>query len=72
MRNRILNGGHDVPHDDIKRRYTRSKELFWSTYKNMTDSWMLFFNGDDDYEIVANQDDVFIEYLYENFLKDIK
>lgn len=72
VKNRVLNGGHDVPPDDIKRRYTRSKNLFWKTYKNMVDNWMLFFNGDDDYEIVANQDNIFVEYLYENFLKDIK
>ncbi|MFP4487286.1 MAG: hypothetical protein ACLFOC_09985 [Campylobacterales bacterium] len=72
VKNRVLNGGHDVPEDDIKRRYTRSKNLFWNTYKHMADNWMLFFNGDDDYEIVANQDNIFVEYLYENFLKDIK
>jgi predicted ABC-type ATPase len=72
VQNRVLNGGHDVPENDIKRRYHRSKELFWNTYKNMVDKWVLFFNGDDDYEMVANQDDIFIEYLYENFLKDIK
>lgn len=72
VKNRVLNGGHDVPENDIKRRYFRSKKLFWNTYKDMVDNWMLFFNGDDDYEMVANQDDVFITNLFEKFLKEVK
>ena len=42
VKNRVLNGGHDVPEDDIKRRYARSRKLFWNTYKDMVDKWMLF------------------------------
>jgi predicted ABC-type ATPase len=72
VRNRVLNGGHDVPQDDIKRRYYRSRKLFWNTYKDMVDKWMLFFNGDDNYEMVANQDDIFVSYLYDNFLKGLE
>ena len=29
VKNRVLNGGHDVPEVDIKRRYTRSRRLFF-------------------------------------------
>ena len=72
VKNRVLNGGHDVPKNDIIRRYLRSRNLFWNTYKDMVDKWVLFFNGDDDYEMVANQDDVFTAHLYENFLKEVK
>ena len=69
VKNRVLNGGHDVPEKDIKRRYIRSRELFWKTYKDMVDKWMLFFNGDDNYELIANQDDIFNSYLYSLFLE---
>ena len=71
VKNRVLNGGHDVPKEDIKRRYYRSRELFWNTYKDMADKWVLFFNGDDDYEMVANENDIFVEHLYKKFLEDI-
>jgi predicted ABC-type ATPase len=71
VKNRVLNGGHDVPKEDIKRRYHRSRDLFWNTYKDMVDNWILFFNGDDNYELVAEDDEVIdIEY-FELFKKDI-
>lgn len=71
VRNRVLNGGHNVPEEDIKRRYARSKKLFYHTYKDMVDGWMLFFNGDDNYELVANKEQIFLDDLYNNFLKGL-
>lgn len=71
VRNRVLNGGHNVPDEDIKRRYTRSRKLFYNTYKDMVDRWMLFFNGDDSYELVANEEQVFMDDLYDKFLKGL-
>ena len=71
VKNRVLNGGHDVPEDDIKRRYTRSRKLFWNTYKDMVDSWMLFFNGDDNYELVAEDDEILDAEYFNLFIKDL-
>ena len=34
VKNRVLNGGHDVPVDDIIRRYYSRRSLFYNTYKN--------------------------------------
>lgn len=72
VRNRVLNGGHNVPDEDIKRRYSRSKKLFYNIYKDMVDRWMLFFNGDDSYELVANEEQIFVDDLYDKFLKGVK
>jgi predicted ABC-type ATPase len=44
---RVAKGGHDVPEDDIKRRYARSNANFWHTYKNLANEWALFNNGDE-------------------------
>mgnify|MGYP007101910994 CR=1 FL=1 len=33
---RVLNGGHDIPHDDIVRRFYRSKKIF-GIYKDLVD-----------------------------------
>ncbi len=54
VRNRVLNGGHDVPREDIIRRFYRSKKLFWTFYKDLVDSWFLFYNSGDDFEEIAN------------------
>jgi len=72
VKHRVLNGGHDVPKEDIIRRYHRSKVLFWNLYKEKVDDWILFFNGDDSYELVAENDDIINEVLFELFKKDIK
>ncbi len=70
--NRVFNGGHDIPEQDIVRRYKRSKSLFWNLYKEMADEWMLFFNGDDDFQYVANQNEVLNPYLFDVFLNGVK
>ena len=72
VKNRVLNGGHNVPNEDIVRRYYRSRKLFENMYKNMADEWMLFFNGDDSFELVENQDEIYDEDLKNLFLEGMK
>lgn len=69
VKNRVLNGGHDIPVIDIKRRYTRSRKLFLKLYKNIVDKYLIFFNGDDNYELVAEDEEILDEDLYSLFLK---
>lgn len=73
---RVLSGGHDIPHDDIVRRFYRSKENFWNIYKDLADEWNLFYNGTSEYILVAqcadNEIEVFSENLYNEFIKDFK
>ena len=71
VKNRVLVGGHNVPEVDIIRRYYRSKKLFTQTYKNIVDEWLLFYNGDDKFELIANHAEVVDEVAYVDFLKDI-
>lgn len=69
VKNRVLNGGHNIPIEDIKRRYIRSRILFINLYKQMVDKYLIFFNGDDNYELVAEDDEILDEDLYSLFLK---
>jgi predicted ABC-type ATPase len=69
VKNRVLNGGHNIPVEDIKRRYIRSRKLFLSTYKEMADQYLIFFNGDNNYELVTENRDVLDEDLYALFIK---
>ena len=71
VKNRVLKGGHDVPEVDIIRRYYRSRKLFWDTYKDMSDKWLLFFNGDDNFEIVADKNEIFDEELMKLYLEEV-
>ncbi len=67
VKNRVLNGGHNVPTEDIIRRYYRSRQLFNDVYKNFFDKWLLFYNGDDKYELVATNNNIMDEELFKLF-----
>lgn len=81
---RVLNGGHDIPKDDIIRRFYRSKENFWKLYKDIADEWNLFYNGLSVYTFVAHCEnnlsssfipppvEIYNENLYNEFTKDFK
>jgi predicted ABC-type ATPase len=41
---RVLQGGHDVPEADVRRRFDRSIKNFLQLYRPLGDSWFLFDN----------------------------
>ena len=45
IRERAASGGHNVPPEDVKRRFTRSVSNFFKLYKPLAHSWMLFDNS---------------------------
>ncbi|MCX5667197.1 MAG: zeta toxin family protein [Candidatus Omnitrophica bacterium] len=45
IKERVRDGGHDVPAPDVKRRFTRSIRNFFKLYEPLVDSWMLFDNS---------------------------
>lgn len=45
VKKRVKNGGHDVPEEDIIRRYYKSIMRFWDKYRFIVDEWTLFYNG---------------------------
>ena len=76
VKKRVKNGGHNVPKEDIIRRYYKSIINFWNKYKNIVDEWTLFYNGYNyapvivsmgtkkNYEIVNNK----LEKYFKNIL----
>lgn len=42
---RVRKGGHDVPEHDIRRRYHRSLNNFWTIYRELSDTWVVLYNG---------------------------
>jgi predicted ABC-type ATPase len=75
IRERVLKGGHDVPSEDVVRRFYRSKANFWKVYRELADRWYLFHNSGESFQEVAagQQDELVIsdEMLFRSFLQDI-
>jgi predicted ABC-type ATPase len=42
---RVQNGGHDIPEDVIRRRYSVGFENFNTIYKTIVNTWILFDNS---------------------------
>lgn len=53
VQQRMRRGGHDVPEEDIVRRFYRSKRNFWTVYRHAVDRWYLYHNADDRFQGVA-------------------
>lgn len=45
IKDRVAEGGHNVPANDIRRRFKRSICNFFKLYQPLLDSWMLFNNA---------------------------
>jgi predicted ABC-type ATPase len=39
---RVMQGGHNVPEKDIRRRFVRSWDNFETYFKSLADSWVIF------------------------------
>jgi len=63
---RVLKGGHNVPIEDIVRRFYRSKNNFWNNFTDLADSWSLIYNGDKGFQQVAIGEGQEQEYSIEN------
>lgn len=58
IRERVERGGHNVPEEDVRRRFSRSLANFWNLYRYQADLWYLFYNGEITFPLAAyGQDD---------------
>lgn len=73
---RVKKGGHNIPDEDVVRRYHRSKQNFYALYKNIVDEWAVYYNGKDNFIEVFKCENTEIEILhktlYNEFIKDLK
>lgn len=42
VRQRVAQGGHDVPNEVLRRRFRKGLENFHTIYSSMVDSWLLY------------------------------
>ena len=50
---RVKKGGHFVPDGDVRRRFGRGKKNFWDVYKHLADEWFLYYNMQNDFQLIA-------------------
>lgn len=50
---RVREGGHNIPIDVIRRRYTYGLKNFFNIFKKSVDQWMLINNSSEPYDIIA-------------------
>ena len=53
VRERVVQGGHDISESNVRRRFDRSIHNFLAYYRQLGDSWMLFDNSGTTPAIVA-------------------
>lgn len=55
IKDRTSEGGHNVPEQDVRRRFYRSTYNFFRYYKPLLDSWMLFNNSSPIPKLIAKE-----------------
>lgn len=51
---RVKLGGHDVPEEDVRRRFERSRKHWLEDYLPLADEWMLWDNAEPPHRCVAH------------------
>lgn len=75
IKNRVAQGGHNVPVQDVLRRFGRSVSNFFKLYQPFIDSWMLLNNAGPIPTLIAEKKNgkitVADENLYNKIIKSI-
>lgn len=61
VRQRVRQGGHDIPEDTIRRRFESGFALFESLYKPLVDGWILYDNAGEEIVLVDWSDKTMIK-----------
>ena len=54
VKNRVDEGGHDIPKKVIERRFDKGLRNLINRYIPIVDSWVLIDNSNEDFEFIAN------------------
>ena len=71
IKSRVAEGGHDVPIQDVLRRFDRSVRNFFSLYQPFIDSWVLFNNAGATPVLIAERKNGKIRIVDESSYSDI-
>jgi predicted ABC-type ATPase len=71
IKSRVVEGGHNVPVQDVVRRFNRSISNFFRLYQPLVDSWMLFNNEGTIPKLIAEKKAGKIMIIDENLYNSI-
>ena len=63
VKQRVLEGGHNIPREVIRRRYDRGLRIFFSSYIPLLDTWVYIDNSKGAFELVAENTGVKMQIL---------
>jgi predicted ABC-type ATPase len=69
IKERVAEGGHNVPAEDVRRRFIRGIHNFFNLYRPLFDSWLLFDNSKTAHAIIARGKGENIEVVNEELFK---
>ena len=72
IKDRVAAGGHDVPVQDVRRRFTRSIKNFFSLYQPLLNTWVLFNNSGVKPKLVAKGKNGHSEIVHKKLFELIK
>ncbi len=55
IKDRVREGGHNVPDEDVRRRFFRGINNFFKVYEPLLDSWMMFDNSRTRHALIAKR-----------------
>jgi len=71
IKDRVAEGGHHVPSDDVKRRFERSVANFFKRYWPLLDSWLLFDNSREKPKLIAKKNNSHIDIIRNKLFQEI-
>jgi len=71
VKDRVAQGGHNVPVQDVKRRFGRSMKKFFVNYRLLADQWMLFNNSQPKPRIIARKQNAHIDVIDKSLFEEI-
>ncbi len=71
VKDRVAQGGHNVPTEDVKRRFKRSINRFFKNYRLLAHEWILFNNADEKPKIIAKKQNTHIDIIDPSLFKNI-
>lgn len=72
IKERVAEGGHNVPAEDVRRRFTRGIYNFFNLYRPLFNSWLLFDNSKTTHTMIAKGKDADIEVVDEEAFKNFQ
>ncbi|MFH1995609.1 MAG: zeta toxin family protein [Candidatus Omnitrophota bacterium] len=72
IKDRVSEGGHNVPAEDVRRRFVRGINNFFKLYKSLFDTWMLFDNSRAKPLLIAKRRNSDMEIINEELFETIQ